>query len=399
MSTYTDQLNRRKENVQILRIPGNVDDGITPQRLKLINPENEYYGKFYGDFNTTSVDLSNVSVYGSKINGSELRDVTLYSGDRILDLNEVADQMSEIQQLLSDDVELSIASVNQARISAEERLETLSAELSECSSGISVAAEAKMNLLRDGLSTAHDDLSIALSTEISVGLVKLDERLSSYVDGQIKSVNDRILCAEISATGQFDEIQKINGRLDDIDLSVTDVVEGGMVWRQILTADAGSVPSTLSDLFEINGVGYDEILKKGWQYKFRPNSDAVFSGNGIRLQTGDFIFITEKTAVSAIDGSMVETFNAVDLGTVLKSELREVSGWILSNDSAISTALSHDLSSYTDDLIKTVSNDILNLSVDLSTDLSVLSSGISSDVRALDKTLQNALDISCKALY
>lgn len=225
MSTYTDQLNRRKENVQILRMPGNMDDGITPQRLKLINPENEYYGKFFGEFSTTSVDLSNVAIYGSKILGSELHDVTLYSTGRVLDLNDVADELSEIQQHLSDDVDPAITDLNKAILSVEKRLDynisclsselsvcssdisveterkinRLSLELSVCSSDISAEAERRISSLSSDLSTAHDWLSVSLSTDISVGLGSLSGNLTSYVNNQITGL-------QTSATGQLEKI-------------------------------------------------------------------------------------------------------------------------------------------------------------------------------------------------
>ena len=228
MSTYTDQLNRRKENVQILRMPGNVDDGITPQRLKLINPENEYYGKFFGEFSTTSVDLSNVAIYGSKILGSELHDVTLYSTGRVLDLNDVADELSEIQQHLSDDVDPAISDLNKAILSVEKRLDydlsRLSSELSVCSSDISAETKRRINSLSSDLSTAHDWLSVSLSTDISVGLGSLSGNLTSYINTQITSL-------QTSATGQLEEIKKINKRINDITSDVNDVVEGGVVWR------------------------------------------------------------------------------------------------------------------------------------------------------------------------
>jgi hypothetical protein len=40
MSTYTDLHNRIKENLTILRKPGSKDDGMSPQKVILVNPEN-----------------------------------------------------------------------------------------------------------------------------------------------------------------------------------------------------------------------------------------------------------------------------------------------------------------------------------------------------------------------
>ena len=49
MSTYTDLHHRIKDNITVLRRPGHPDDGMTPQLVKLMNPENEYYGTFKGN--------------------------------------------------------------------------------------------------------------------------------------------------------------------------------------------------------------------------------------------------------------------------------------------------------------------------------------------------------------
>lgn len=418
MSTYTDQLNRRKENVQILRMPGNMDDGITPQRLKLINPENEYYGKFFGEFSTTSVDLSNVAIYGSKILGSELHDVTLYSTGRVLDLNDVADELSEIQQHLSDDVDPAITDLNKAILSVEKRLDynisCLSSELSVCSSDISVETERKINRLSlelsvcssdisaetkrrinslsSDLSAAHNWLSVSLSTDISVGLDSLSGNLTSYVNNQITGL-------QASATGQLEKIDEINKRIDGITSDVNDVVEGGVVWRKALTADIDHIPSTLSDLFEMNGIGGGEVLKRGWQYKFKTQKTGTFTGDGVRLQNGDFIIITKKTEVSNIVGGDVETIDSVDPETVLRPELKDVSGWILNNDEELSTVLSGGLSSYTDEKFKSALDDIAKLSVSLSTDLSGLSAGISGDVDRINDELLSTINVSCVHLH
>lgn len=157
-------------------------------------------------------------------------------------------------------------------------------------------------------------------------------------------------------------------------------MEGGVVWRKALTADIDHIPSTLSDLFEMNGIGGGEVLKRGWQYKFKTQKTGTFTGDGVRLQNGDFIIITKKTEVSNIVGGDVETIDSVDPETVLRPELKDVSGWILNNDEELSTVLSGGLSSYTDEKFKSALDDIAKLSVSLSTDLSGLSAALSTIV-------------------
>jgi len=81
MSTYTDLHNRIKENVTILRRPGNKDDGMTPQKVQFINPENQFYGTFNGTMNVTGGVLSGLSVVGGTINGATIKDACFLDGD------------------------------------------------------------------------------------------------------------------------------------------------------------------------------------------------------------------------------------------------------------------------------------------------------------------------------
>lgn len=171
------------------------------------------------------------------------------------------------------------------------------------------------------------------------------------------------------------------------------------MWRKALTADIDHIPSTLSDLFEINGIGGGEVLKRGWQYKFKTQKTGTFIGDGIRLQDGDFIIITKKTEVSNIVGGDVETIDSVDPETVLRPELKDVSGWILNNDEELSTVLSGRLSSYTDEKFKVAFDGITGLSTSLSTDLSGLSAGISGDVDRINDELLSTINVSCLHLH
>ena len=59
MSTYTDLHTRIRENLTILRQPGNDDDGMTPQRVIFANPANVYYGTFKGSIDAVSASFSN----------------------------------------------------------------------------------------------------------------------------------------------------------------------------------------------------------------------------------------------------------------------------------------------------------------------------------------------------
>ena len=59
---YTDIYNRTKENITVLRKPGTPEDGVTPQLVKLVNPNNEYAGKFTGGVTLTAGSFSNAII-------------------------------------------------------------------------------------------------------------------------------------------------------------------------------------------------------------------------------------------------------------------------------------------------------------------------------------------------
>lgn len=74
MSTYTDLHTRIKENLTILRMPGNPNDGITGQRVIFANPENIYEGTFKGIVQPSALVLD-----GTTIKNATFVDATLSS--------------------------------------------------------------------------------------------------------------------------------------------------------------------------------------------------------------------------------------------------------------------------------------------------------------------------------
>lgn len=94
MSTYTDLHIRKKENLTILRMPGNPYDGMTPQRVIFSNPENIYNGKFVGELSTTSASFSNVTLTDCDIVGGVLSGVSLKYGDQTISLVELTSNVS-----------------------------------------------------------------------------------------------------------------------------------------------------------------------------------------------------------------------------------------------------------------------------------------------------------------
>lgn len=143
MSTYTDLHNRIKENLTILRKPGSKDDGMSPQKVILINPENEFYGTFNGKVNITSGTLSGLKIVDCELENVDLAGATV-DGVSLGELKATVEvNTQDIEQLTAD-------------------AETISA--------------------------AHDTLSTGLSVAISALGIDVDKKLSAAVDSIKESI-------------------------------------------------------------------------------------------------------------------------------------------------------------------------------------------------------------------
>lgn len=95
MSTYTDLHVRRKENLTILRMPGDPNDGITPQRVILANPENIYDGTFRGKVEVSSAEFNNVMLNNATIDGGVISNAMIYSGNQVIDIADLTSNTDE----------------------------------------------------------------------------------------------------------------------------------------------------------------------------------------------------------------------------------------------------------------------------------------------------------------
>ena len=173
MSTYTDLHIRRKENLTILRMPGNSNDGITPQRVILANPENIYSGTFKGKIEASSAKFTSVDIIDSMITGCTIVDATICCDGQVLKITDLTSDISEIKQR-SINNELSVIS---ALLSCQNLYDTIDAmsslvdsELSNLSNDLSTYS----NLLCTELSVCVDDRLSNLSTILVDGV---DEKL------------------------------------------------------------------------------------------------------------------------------------------------------------------------------------------------------------------------------
>lgn len=210
MSTYTDLHTRKRENLTILRMPGDPHDGITPQRVIFVNPENIYEGTFKGTL--SGATLVSVDFKDSIFDGGLLKNASIsVDEDTIVPLDGLA--LSAISTLVS--CENIIALIDGDFTSKIEELSTqisgavisiveLSNEVNCVSSeltGSIIALDSKLSTLSDetyamssSLKQSIESTGTALSNAIS-GLSAETSNISSSLDRDIN-----YLSTELSTT-------------------------------------------------------------------------------------------------------------------------------------------------------------------------------------------------------
>lgn len=175
MSTYTDLHNRIKENLTILRKPGSDDDGMTPQKVIFINPENQFYGTFNGKMNITGGILSGLKIIDSELEGVKLDDASV-DGVSLRELKTTVDvNTQDIEQLQKDKEAISAAH------------DALSVGLSGVVDNLSVAVNKKLD-------TAVEEVKKSISgvvgdaTTLSIGLGKLNSKIETLSSGMLNGV-------------------------------------------------------------------------------------------------------------------------------------------------------------------------------------------------------------------
>lgn len=208
MSTYTDLHHRIKDNITVLRRPGHPDDGMTPQLVKLMNPENEYYGTFKGKAQVETGTLNNVEINGAYIHNAELSNVYLngIKVDNIAqDIINLSAGLTSTQEYLNEVVEKNaechhkIFTTLCGEISVTNKnVNFLSGQLDELSTNLSTT----ISCLSDSISADVKILSSSISAEI--------EQLSNELSGEISSLHQNT-CESIDVV-----VQQHNNDVDNI---------------------------------------------------------------------------------------------------------------------------------------------------------------------------------------
>lgn len=314
MSTYTDLHLRKKENLTILRMPGNPYDGMTPQRVIFANPENIYNGRFIGQLSTTSVTFDNVTMTNCSVIGGVLSDVAFKIGTSSEIM--LTDLTSDISQMSGD-----VEDLLDFQVSVNASCDSFSTNIGFLSNHIST-----LQTSATWLSGYADALSNAL-TSISGN----SGNMSSYISDEICALAsvDNSLCTSIS--GLSNELSNLsveaNRRIDDIQIQVA----GGLVYKGSLSIDLFATTSEfpLSSLFWSNGIAADASLSTGWLFiaQTQPNNkENHYVYGGVTLEHGDWLIVKHDSIVSNITSADVDVFDAQDYDTFKLSEDNAATG-------------------------------------------------------------------------
>lgn len=138
MATYQDIHRIIKETIQVDAEPSK---RWTPQKVKFINNENEFYGKFFGKIDATEFNVSNASLSNVNLSGCKIYDL---SGNE-LDLNTIFPSVDAMNKRFDDiSSEVYITIPNEIYIKLPNDIKAVGAYVNEVSSDISVLIDEKI---------------------------------------------------------------------------------------------------------------------------------------------------------------------------------------------------------------------------------------------------------------
>lgn len=359
MSTYTDLHNRIKENLTILRKPGSKDDGMSPQKVILVNPENQFYGTFNGKMNTTGGILSGLKIIDSELEGVKLDDASV-DGVSLRELKTTADvNTQDIEQLQKD---------------------------------------------KEAISAAHDALSVGLSGAVDNLSVAVNEKLDNAVEEVKKSIG-----------GVVGDVTTLSIGLGNLSNKVETLSSGmlnGVVYKGqlVLHRDYYTFPRQLfnDDPACCMLEGTQAPLKNGWMWLVSLDRENVSgdyvhvsdpnTAREIDLGKGDCIIIknhlTSLYEVVPDDQMRMDDFdviNAQDEDDTKICIFKQISAFLNNKIETLSTDLSGDI----DDLSAALSGEIDSLSASLSNLIFALSSDLCAEIELDRKTIK---EVSAKTL-
>ena len=185
MSTYTDLHNQVKENIAV-----DYHNRITPQRVRLFNEENEYWGTFKGH-----VTAEDIQIKGGSISAATLFDTKLCGNIDIPGIGVLSTYTDKIEEIsaTADAAATGLVDESRARIAADNELVKRIDAISL--SGISADLDRELGIVSTQLSTKFDAKLSSVSAAISTVFDEKLDNANKHADNLCAD-----LCAEISST-------------------------------------------------------------------------------------------------------------------------------------------------------------------------------------------------------
>lgn len=281
MSTYTKLHNRIRENLTVLRQPGNELDGITQQRVIFENPENIYEGTFKGKIDATDVSLSSVSLTDVTINGGKILDAEIWSGGESIQLTTLTSDLAEISGLIDDALSAVTSAMNQVS-AVSSQFENFDSRLTTLSTSIS-------DIVGEIVSPALSSISSAILSDLT----------SISTDVSYLSIN----VLTLSSNDKF-----LSNAIDDVTLSVKEAIPSSMHYFGTLLSgyDENKLIWFLHSNF---GSGSDShIFKNGDQ--FRISTDISLSDSTeaiVKFHKNDYLVFNKDVVLTDV------TINDIDV--------------------------------------------------------------------------------------
>lgn len=223
MSTYTDLHTRRRETLTILRQPGSIDDGLTPQRVIFANPENIYEGTFKGRIDAVDVKLSAVTLTDATINNGIINDASIYSDGRVVKVSELTADIAEISGKVDGAIE-EISSTVMDALSGE-----VNNKLNSLSNDINKRIDTRLSTLSGEFDSKLEDMHTDLVDEISSVSTVLSNALLSEKDQREHAdsiLQDEILDLSIQFDGHVSSFNQFSADMSSaFDEHVQDNIE------------------------------------------------------------------------------------------------------------------------------------------------------------------------------
>ena len=342
MSTYTDLHNQVKENIAV-----DYHNRITPQRVRLFNEQNEYWGTFKGH-----VTAEDIQIKGGTISAATLFDTKLCGNIDIPGIGVLSTYTDKIEQIsaTADSAAAGLVDESRARISADNELVKRIDAISLL--GISADLDRALGIVSTELSTKFDAKLSSVSVAIST---VFDEKLDNANKHTDKLCAD--LCAEISSTNialqtesiaRMSENNYISGKVDELRGDLEAEANGRLNTDQILSNQIISIEeieaehyakltSDIADHKAENELRFDEADSKmlstvahDKHYEIYGEAEGLFNSYPYKLK--DYAMNVVYTAINTAVIVDAKNSNAI-VGSVVESAAKtEIKFYDLEND-------------------------------------------------------------------